>query len=807
MITVEEREFLRSCIEDNGYKLIPIKAGAKDCILPAWQHSNETAESIITSALKGRNVGIVCGKASGIVVIDLDNKDQRDGLFWLRANDDRIDSPIYQNTPSGGKHLFFKYPENAVIPSSRDRIAPGVEIKSDGTYVLIAPSKTTDGVYKFGDLDISAGWELPELPEWLIQEIQTNVSKQLKAYTALKSPLGTLPEGIQQKVSDLAYQGAVNKFGRIDQGGRNSKLYSVAQHFLDLGLTGYVLAESVKRYNNEYCAPPLPEDEIDRTILSSDRTYARQKPIGADLAQLRVGRQPLASVSGNTVSVAEVLPAEAAVQQVQVEHASGNRQKPYKKQGYCADVIISTYENLTFFQGDFYCFDNTLNHYRKVEPLWVEGLILETLTESYPDAAGDFSSNFVTGVRRLIASQMLIKGVSPKEINSWLRNSPEDGDYVAMQNGAYNVKTDNFFPWSAEVRIEDFFCLTVLPFSYDPNAECFGWEELLAYIWDGDEQKALSLQQWFGYCLTRETRAQKFAIFHGEPASGKSTIANVLMTLLGKGATASGTISSISGNFGLEGLPEKRLLIINEANNAKSNVDSNEFVNRLKEMTGEDQLIVNRKNKVPVYTKATWKTLVISNCYPHFLRDESRGVMSRCLAFYFGKGHDRQANPNLLQELLEELPGIFNWAIKGKQHWVKTNLIVNPMNTEEIEDFNLTSHPEWEVFDNFLRVYPANTPEGEQTYGLTLGKVRNLVADYLEHNYQERVAENWKMMRLETVGTALKVWAQKRHNAKLRLKQVRAGDSWHTRIRAIVGMSWEPYGINPPDDPAPHYTD
>ncbi|MFP3992894.1 bifunctional DNA primase/polymerase, partial [Streptomyces sp. E11-3] len=51
-------------------------------------------------------------------------------------------------TPSGGRHLWLTGPPDLVIPNSASRLAPGVDIRGAGGYLVGPGSRTAHGVYR-----------------------------------------------------------------------------------------------------------------------------------------------------------------------------------------------------------------------------------------------------------------------------------------------------------------------------------------------------------------------------------------------------------------------------------------------------------------------------------------------------------------------------------------------------------------------------------------------------------------------------------------------------------------------------------
>ncbi len=91
------------------------------------------------------NIGLDVGGA-GMVVLDLDPGHDWDEVVEALGE---VDTKLVQDTPRGGEHLFFKLRRGEIIPPSVSAIARHVDIRSYHSYVLLAPSKTKDGYYKW----------------------------------------------------------------------------------------------------------------------------------------------------------------------------------------------------------------------------------------------------------------------------------------------------------------------------------------------------------------------------------------------------------------------------------------------------------------------------------------------------------------------------------------------------------------------------------------------------------------------------------------------------------------------------------
>lgn len=96
--------------------------------------------------------GIACGRPPHhLIGVDLDTKNGADGLTALRflaeAHDVPIPPTVTVLTPSGGRHLWFTGPPTPPVPNSAGRIAPGIDIRGTGGYLVGPGSLTAHGRY------------------------------------------------------------------------------------------------------------------------------------------------------------------------------------------------------------------------------------------------------------------------------------------------------------------------------------------------------------------------------------------------------------------------------------------------------------------------------------------------------------------------------------------------------------------------------------------------------------------------------------------------------------------------------------
>lgn len=115
------------------------------------------------------NIGIPTGVASGLFLVDLDDKDGRSGSdHWadLVARHDGDGSPLEVYSGSGGLHLLYAHVPGLV--NSASKLAPDVDTRGEGGYFVAAPSIHPCGKpYQWGAgaLDLQP---VPP-PAWLVE--------------------------------------------------------------------------------------------------------------------------------------------------------------------------------------------------------------------------------------------------------------------------------------------------------------------------------------------------------------------------------------------------------------------------------------------------------------------------------------------------------------------------------------------------------------------------------------------------------------------------------------------------------------
>jgi hypothetical protein len=152
-----------------GWYIFPCLPGTKK---PATEHGCRDASNDLAqierwwSSNPNFNIGLACGKASGVYVVDVDvdpakGVDGPASMIRLPA----LPKTAVSETPRGGFHFLFRSDDP---PANKNAFRPGVDIRADGYYIVLAPSvHPNGGVYEWREGASPWDISLEEFPDFM----------------------------------------------------------------------------------------------------------------------------------------------------------------------------------------------------------------------------------------------------------------------------------------------------------------------------------------------------------------------------------------------------------------------------------------------------------------------------------------------------------------------------------------------------------------------------------------------------------------------------------------------------------------
>lgn len=205
------------------------------------------------------NVGLAMGKISGLVAIDVDPRAGGDAsLAELFDEHGAFPETLEAVTGGGGFHFLFSHP-GVKFKNSTSKIAEGLDVKTDGGYIVAAPS-----LHASGKRYAWRGEAQPSpMPEWLLTLILTESAK---------------PEGKAAAAGATARRAATASRTTggaiILNGERNERLFRIACAHRGNGATREEIEAAVADAYETRCekTPPMGPEEF-RKIAGSAMRY------------------------------------------------------------------------------------------------------------------------------------------------------------------------------------------------------------------------------------------------------------------------------------------------------------------------------------------------------------------------------------------------------------------------------------------------------------------------------------------------------------------------------------------------------
>lgn len=225
---------------DLGYAVFPCRPGDKSPLTEHGFHDATTDVEQIErwwTASPDANIGI---PTAGLLVVDIDGRHNP----WPGAERSlEISTGPLAVTPRGGSHRWFRAPYP--LRSTTGQIAPDVDTRADGGYVVVPPSTMLLGPYAWIN-DLVPRSDLPFPPDWL---------------------LDLLPRAEERQQAS----GTVTTANMIPAGQRNSTLAKLAGGMRRQGMGEPEILAALRATSATRCTEPLPPHEIEHIARSISR--------------------------------------------------------------------------------------------------------------------------------------------------------------------------------------------------------------------------------------------------------------------------------------------------------------------------------------------------------------------------------------------------------------------------------------------------------------------------------------------------------------------------------------------------------
>lgn len=233
-----------------GWSVVPIGEKTKSPLVKweKYQTQRATEQKIKEWWIQNpsANVGIITGKISNLIVVDVDTEA---GALSLKPYLNNIVT-LTASTPRGGKHLYFRH--SGQIISNIVGLFEGVDVRGDGGLVVAPPSKK--GLYSWD----SGATKAIDVPIQLLELLQ-------------RPPVAS--GGIKEWTSEIL------------KGHRDDELTRRAGKLLRAGLPAGECLTILQTINQAHCKPPLRNVQVQKIVASiagREVRKLREKQAGPD---------------------------------------------------------------------------------------------------------------------------------------------------------------------------------------------------------------------------------------------------------------------------------------------------------------------------------------------------------------------------------------------------------------------------------------------------------------------------------------------------------------------------------------------
>lgn len=604
------------------------------------------------------NVGIVTGKSSGIVVIDIDPKHGGTIDAVTELAGEKIATRTHR-TRSGGQHLIFRYPEGVDhIGNSVGRLAPGVDVRADGGYI-VGPTSTIDGrSYEVTNFDDIA--ELParllnkllpmdrEVPESHYQYPEDQWDDVVRWHRMNVREAADAPEGSRD---DTAYRMLVRS-------------YQLAHCVPDSVLSQDTVTEDFRKHV-PYTLKGL-SGKVERAWQFAEVT-PRPHP--------SVSIPPRATDGGGKttpgwIKVTDYTPSVEALEDERLTDAgNANRLVEIFKDRirYCDGIGWLVWNGKVWMPEN----ENSAS---------VLQMVKEAQEYLYEDLAELVRNEQSTkAARRHITYSLSHTGLQNAmklmQATYTIRLTAEDLDshkhLLSVRNGVVDLKTGMLYEHRPELHLTQ-----LVDIEYNPEAVAPRWEQFLEEVMPEMPDMPPFLQRLVGYGITGEVSEHAMAIHYGRGSNGKSIFLDTLRSLF-RSISSVADWSSFERKHNGAGAPRpdlvrlrgSRLVTINEAD-ARTSIDEAQ----IKRMASGDLITARGLHQNEIEFYPNFLLQMATNAKPD-IRGADEGIWRRVKLIpwtRFFEPHER--DHGLLNTLLSEGEGILSWAVRGAVEWYASGL-------------------------------------------------------------------------------------------------------------------------------------
>ena len=606
----------------NGLPVFPCDPATKKPMISKWPENATTDPQTIAEwwrKFPNAMIGIPTGPRSGFLAVDsdVDHTKGLDGESTLNALGELPDT-FTVLTPRGGKHRYFSYNPDNPVHNSASALAPGVDIRGVGGYVIGAGSINAAGlIYKceipFGSVDLAP------VPDWLYDRIRKGnmpPAPLLAKINSDKHP-SYFQSALRQETAHVA---------SAAPGTRNNTLNKSSFSMGQISHMAPDQTENAKR--------ALRNAASQNGLVDEDGEQAVRKTIDSGFNSGQQNRrilQPREQIILPTLTQVDIAR--------ELVEANKNKLKYDQQSG-----------KWHFWNGAVWTEDRERLTYNIIR----EKIEFTTATSKLSEQRAFRNHHTIMAVEKICANDPAFSvSTDYWDHKEFLLGTPE---------GTVDLSTGELIEPQPEFGIRK---ATLTGPSLEED--CPKWKKFLFEASNQNEDMIRFLQIWSGICLTGSVKEHTLIFLYGPGGNGKSVFVNTTMFLMGDYATmASMDTFTVTQQrvheTELARLQGARLVVANETEEGRSWAEA-----KIKSLTGGDRIAARFMRQDFFEFDPQFKLMIVGNHQPN-LRNVDDAIRRRLLIVPFTT-KPVTPNSNLQAELIKEYPGILRWMINGAVLW------------------------------------------------------------------------------------------------------------------------------------------
>lgn len=521
-------------------------------ILREWQKLKKTPNNLHKYLDQGCNMGLVCGEASGVTVIDFDH-----ALFWEPLiKDVGLFTRASQRTEGRG-HVYFQY--NTDLKSQKHHIL-GIEVLSNGSNAVLPPSKHVSGdTYQW----INPDAPIAAMPAILVERLQLLFETEAR---------------LVQMIGDCR-----PCFRKLWSGGKPGVVH---------GADG---REVMLAWACELKAKGAGLDEIlmlarlvYKTEFSSRETAQEWKNIKTKPWTCKKIKERLSGI----ISCTDCKPAkkkrEKKLKTINSDDAEALKKGlgVYRTIRQLADEAQKVQPVCYDEHRNYWMWEKKKKYWKRIDETTILCCIDSLCSENVIDSK--FKNEIIEAFRITGRNRQVIP--VPKK---WLR----------FEDKVYDLETKKIFDPTPE-----YFYTAPIPHKIGISEET----PTIDAIFSSWVSNPLDLEEQAAYCLVDEYPIHRIFILLGSGGNGKGQYMDFLSRLVGAyNSTSTDLVTVLTSRFEAAKMYRKKLALVGETDYKKI-----ESTDKIKRITGDDWVQGEYKHKDPFDFKNTAKVFISANDLP-----------------------------------------------------------------------------------------------------------------------------------------------------------------------------------------------